>query len=340
MEKMQRPMTLKFKSPHKEITKISQAFLKKVRYKVNHGERELIQLKEGTIYSQRYGHYLFYIEIIELRLTEDLDMSYFIHNPTLFLFFMLHGSVSFSLPNGTPVSEADRGVCYSTYNKTGEFCAHFPKGLHYVFYISTRPGWLKNHLDDYPYFRDFMTAFEYNSDMYAHLPQYPITEPMRKFLRELYKINPVSARSLEIGITNNCMGLFEEYHQMLATGKTLKSESPREIIAAIREHIDKHFTDPDIGNLTMLAETFPLSERSIRRLFRLETGHSIHDYIEILRVNYGHELLRKSRLAVKEIALKTGFKHPHHFTILYKKYFVITPKATRKRRFSSQNIKI
>ncbi|WP_121196333.1 helix-turn-helix transcriptional regulator [Mucilaginibacter gracilis] len=333
MEKMQRPILLKFKSEHKIISKISQDFLKKVRYRVGHGEKELIEIKEGTIYSQRHNHYLFFIEIIELRLTEELDMSYLVHNPALFLFFMLHGNVSFSLTDGNAVAEADKGVCYPTYNKPGEFFANFPKGLHYLFYISTRPGWLKNHLDDYPYFREFMNGFEHNTDLYSHLPQYPIIEPMRKFLRELYKINPASPRSLEIGITNNCMGLFEEYHRMLESGKNLKSESPREIIISIREHIDKHFTNEDIANLTLLAERFPLSDRSIRRLFSKEMQHSIRDYVEILRVNYGHELLRKTRLKVKEIAFKTGFKHPHYFTKVYKKHFDFTPKEARRRKF-------
>jgi AraC-like DNA-binding protein len=330
MEKMQRPIALKFKLPPQVITKISDDFLKKVRYKVSYGDKELLQIKEGTIYSQRYSHYLFYIEIIELRLTEDFDMSYFVQNPTLFLFFMLHGNVRFALVDDTPVAEADKGVCYSTYNKPGEFFSHFPKGVHYLFYISARPGWLKNHLDDYPYFKEFMNGFEHSKDLFEHLPQYPIIETMRRFLRELYKVDPTCPRALEIGITNNCMGLLEEYHQMLASGKKLKNESPREIIFRIKEYLDKHFADPNIGNLKILAEQFPLSERSIGRLFPSEIKHTIHKYVESLRINYGHRLLQDTALPIKSIANKAGFKSHTHFTKVYEKYFSVPPKNARK----------
>ncbi len=325
-QNMQRPIELRFRSQHR-ICRVSQNFLKKVRYKVNYGDKELIRFKEGSCYSQRYSHYLFYIELIEVRLTETLDMSYLIKDPALFLFFMLDGNVSFSMADGTPISDAKKGVCYPTYNKTGEFFVHFPKRVHRLLYISTRPGWLKNHLQAYPRYAEFMSGFEQKTDLYQHMFQFPITREMRGFLRELYKIDAVSARKLEVGITDNCMGLFEEYHHLLLSG--IKSMSLQDAVAQLKAHLDNHFAERDADILSKLIEKVPFTERTVRHAFHEELKYTVHDYIELLRVNYGHELLQKTKLSVKEIALKTGFKRHAHFTFVYKKHYNRSPRSGR-----------
>ncbi|CAM4253220.1 Helix-turn-helix domain-containing protein [Pedobacter westerhofensis] len=325
-QNMQRPIELRFRSPHRS-SKISQNFLKKVRYKVSYGDKELIRFKEGSCYSQRYSHYLFYIELMEVRLAESLDMSYLIKDPALFLFFMLEGNVSFSMADGTPISNAKKGICYPTYNKTGEFFVHFPAGVHRLLYISTRPGWLKNHLQTYPHFAEFMLGFEQKTNMYEHMFQFPITRGMRGFLRELYKIDPVSARKLEVGITDNCMGLFEEYHQMLLSGN--KSLSLLDAVVQLKAHLDGHFTERDADILSKLLEEIPFTERTVRHAFHEQLKYTVHEYIELLRVNYGHELLQKTKLSVKEIGLKTGFKSHAHFTFVYKKHYNSSPRSDR-----------
>jgi len=327
-QNMQRPIELRFRSPLRIINRVSHSFLKKVRYKVNYGEGELVRFKEGSIYSQRFSHYLFYIEIIEIRLTEKLNMSYLIKDPALFLFFMLDGNVSFSTSDGRLISDAKKGVCYPTYNNTGEYFAQFPKGIHRMLYISTRPGWLKNHLETYSHFADFMAGFEQKKDLYQHLPQYPITKEMRGFLRELYKINPFSARNLEVGITDNCMGLFEEYHQMLVSG--IKSVSLQDVVSELKSHLNSHFTERNADNISKFLEKIPFTERTIRHAFLGELKYTIHDYIEVLRVGYAHDLLQKTTLSIKEIGLKAGFKRHAHFTFVYKKHYNHSPRSGRE----------
>lgn len=329
-QKMPRPIEPRFQSPHRILEKASQQFLKMVRYKVNYGEKELIRLKQGTIYSQRYSHYLFFIEIIEIRLTKNLNLSYLIKDPSLFLFFMMEGNISFITNEGISITDATKGICYPSYNQPGEYFVHFPEGTHILFYISTRPGWLKTHLDIYPHFREFISRFEQNADLYCDLPQCPITREMRQFFRGLYKINPFSARHLEVSITNNCMGLYEEYHGTLTANIKFQNVSVREAIVKVIVHLNVNFTSEEVDDLSELFRQMPFTERTIRQQFFNQTKRTMHNYIEVLRMNLALDLVQNTTIPFYTIALQIGYNYHYHFSKIFKKHFGVTPKSARK----------
>jgi len=60
-------------------------------YWVPYAQKQLIALPEGKMVTQHYSNFLYYMELMELRLTNDIVVPYRVLQRTLFLFHMLEG---------------------------------------------------------------------------------------------------------------------------------------------------------------------------------------------------------------------------------------------------------
>lgn len=105
--------------------------------------------------------------------------------------------------------------------------------------------------------------------------------------------------------------------------KTGKTDKTAEII----RYINKNY-DTDI-NMEILAETFDLSSRYVRKCFARETGMNCQQYITMLRMNKAKELLWFSADSVTEIAMKTGFNSSQYFSRVFHRYMEMTPLEYR-----------
>lgn len=93
----------------------------------------------------------------------------------------------------------------------------------------------------------------------------------------------------------------------------------------------KYIEDNLAGNLTTagLAEMCYLSEYYFCRFFKTETGFSVTEYINKMRVEKAKILLKKSRLTLSEIAVQVGFSDSNYFCRIFKKYEGVTPNSIR-----------
>lgn len=81
----------------------------------------------------------------------------------------------------------------------------------------------------------------------------------------------------------------------------------------------------------MAAAVF-LSERQLHRLSLQHWGHSPKHYLQLLRLRQAAILLSSSSLAIKQIALQTGFSNPYHFSTAFKAHFQCTPGQYRQQQ--------
>lgn len=81
--------------------------------------------------------------------------------------------------------------------------------------------------------------------------------------------------------------------------------------------------------LNLLSKQFSVSPNYISRLFREETGETLFNYINEVRVQKAKILLREIDLKIYEVGSKAGFKSPVHFNIVFNKYTGLTPKQYR-----------
>ena len=87
----------------------------------------------------------------------------------------------------------------------------------------------------------------------------------------------------------------------------------------IRENLKRPLT------LAEIAFHAGLSPQYLSRLFREETGESVHQYMTRLRMERAAELLRKTNLKVYEVAEEVGIPNYRHFTVTFRNWSGTTP---------------
>ena len=106
-------------------------------------------------------------------------------------------------------------------------------------------------------------------------------------------------------------------------------------ILELLRYIDAHLTE-DL-DINQLAEEFYISKYYMMRLFRRETGTTIHSYLSRRRLLLARELI-DGGMRTTEACYRCGFRSYSSFTRAYGKYFGTTPAgrmdAAREREES------
>lgn len=73
-----------------------------------------------------------------------------------------------------------------------------------------------------------------------------------------------------------------------------------------------------------------MSRSTLETRFRTATGHTVHEIIRRVQLNYARHLVADSGLAMKEIAANSGFQSVQHMTSLFAKTYGLPPARYRK----------
>ena len=87
-------------------------------------------------------------------------------------------------------------------------------------------------------------------------------------------------------------------------------------------YLDRHYAED--FNMDELAERFFISKYHMMRLFRAETGFTIHTYLQQRRLLAARQLIERGMLAT-EACYRCGFRSYSSFTRAYSKHFGTTP---------------
>lgn len=98
-----------------------------------------------------------------------------------------------------------------------------------------------------------------------------------------------------------------------------------QILTFINEHIDQKVT------LDMIARTLDLSEMHTSRIFKKETGKSIIEYVNEMKMKKASELLKDESLKIKDVAKMIGIVDQLYFNKVFKKYYFVGPREYRKK---------
>ncbi len=111
------------------------------------------------------------------------------------------------------------------------------------------------------------------------------------------------------------------------TGSKLKDVSA--VIAKIQHYIQTHLNEE--LHREELAALVYLNPAYVSRLFKKETGVSLSEYIQTVRMEQAKQLLAESNDKISSVAEAVGYSHFSHFAKLFKKITGITPQEYRKR---------
>ena len=99
----------------------------------------------------------------------------------------------------------------------------------------------------------------------------------------------------------------------------------RRAIEYIRFHLEQELS------LETISAAIHSSTYELSRNFKKETGQTLTDYINTLRIKEALYLIENRNLTITDIALMTGFNDVNYFTKVFKKLKGITPSTYRKQ---------
>lgn len=98
-------------------------------------------------------------------------------------------------------------------------------------------------------------------------------------------------------------------------------------------YIEEHYAQPDL-TLASLARILDINKCYLSTTFRKETGKTVTEYLNELRIARAVRLLNTTADSLQEIAVKVGIPNVNYFSRLFKKSRNITPSAYRKMLLS------
>ena len=107
-----------------------------------------------------------------------------------------------------------------------------------------------------------------------------------------------------------------------------KENIDNELSALVSGYIEENYHDPDL-NVSMVGFEFNLTPAYLSRLFKEQTGESLLNYINVVRVDAAKNLLH-SGLSIVEISEKVGYRSSGTFIRVFKNIVGVTPGQFKK----------
>lgn len=116
-------------------------------FQIPYAEVEQTDIEAEIIVFQLYSHFLFFMEVVEIKLHKALEAGFFIDKPSMILSFMLKGGMTTLAPSGQVMTKVLEQTCSASFNKTGEYRFRLSAGTYRLCYLSPRPGWITKNLE-------------------------------------------------------------------------------------------------------------------------------------------------------------------------------------------------
>lgn len=117
----------------------------------------------------------------------------------------------------------------------------------------------------------------------------------------------------------------EKGNSIFLANKELSRKPVREIVTLLENSLYTNLTIEDICRKTAYGRAY------LSRIFKEQTGKTIMEYYQHLKIERAKQLLRENELSVKEIAETLAFNEPNYFTKTFKRITGLTPTVYKRR---------
>ncbi|MCZ8515586.1 response regulator transcription factor [Paenibacillus filicis] len=110
-------------------------------------------------------------------------------------------------------------------------------------------------------------------------------------------------------------------------------DSRKRIIQQVHQFVEQHLAE-DVS-LQAIASHVYLHPVYVSKIYKLETGENLSDYVYRVRMDKAAQLLLNSQEKIYEIAARIGYQRAHSFIHVFKKHTGLTPQEYRDKHLSS-----
>ena len=104
----------------------------------------------------------------------------------------------------------------------------------------------------------------------------------------------------------------------------------------VQEYIMENYQDPDL-NISITSQHFDLTPAYLSSVYKKQTGKSLLEYINMVRLASAEKLLEQG-YSVVEVAAMAGFRDSSTFIRVFKKKKGMTPGQVKKKNQESERI--
>ncbi|HHW11356.1 MAG TPA: AraC family transcriptional regulator [Firmicutes bacterium] len=131
------------------------------------------------------------------------------------------------------------------------------------------------------------------------------------------------------GLLLNWLGVIaRQVDQMAKTGGMLFNPKLSKVINTIDQYIQERLHDPEL-RVSDMAQQLWLSPNYFTKHFYRLTGKTPHQYLLEKRLNTARRLLVETDETIGAIAAAVGFRAPHHFSRIFRRYYGVSPTTFR-----------
>ncbi|MCU4166588.1 helix-turn-helix domain-containing protein [Carboxylicivirga caseinilyticus] len=186
---------------------------------------------------------------------------------------------------------------------------------------------LGKHIDDYSFF------------------SYEVNEALHLSTRERAVINECFANikyELEHAIDSHSKTLIVSYIELFLNYSKryyerqfiTRSHVNKDILARFENVLKEYFAsdkalDEGLPSVKYCADKLFISSNYLGDLLKKETGKSAQEHIQLKMIDVAKEKIFDTQKSISEIAYELGFKHPQHFTRMFKKQVGMSPNEYR-----------
>jgi two-component system response regulator YesN len=106
--------------------------------------------------------------------------------------------------------------------------------------------------------------------------------------------------------------------------------SPNEIVAIIKDFIDKNYSQN--LKLSMFSDKYFFSKEYLSKIFKANYEIGIYEYILKVRMERAKELLSNETMKVQLISERLGYADSNYFSKAFRNYYGITPSQFRNKK--------
>ncbi|NHN34195.1 response regulator transcription factor [Paenibacillus agricola] len=118
--------------------------------------------------------------------------------------------------------------------------------------------------------------------------------------------------------------VFHVFHLLQMELQKEQNDSKMTVIERIQAYIEKHM-DGD-ASLQAIADHVALHPAYLSKVYKVETGMGISEYVMKVKMEKAVELLQNKKEKIYNIARQLGYQTPHYFIRVFKKYYGVTPQ--------------
>ncbi len=174
-----------------------------------------------------------------------------------------------------------------------------------------------------------------SDELSRRLARLPACQMLSGRLRALIEMGlnaPTAEVSAAAGVIEH-LALAVLYQYACDAEAAHRERAQPEALRAAQTFISEHLAEP--LTLRAVAQAAYITPPHLIRLFRQRLGTTPARYWWQLRLDRGVELLRETGLPIAEIAQRTGFRNPFHFSRMVKQRYQMSPRALRQRAWNT-----